>query len=176
MYSYRYDIETGGILLGNDIAQMSNEPRPVYASELELLGMDKYWHFDNQDARPYLWAEANNYIYRGIKFARAKGGSLSEDPVLEILYNKADDAEQRPLLPFGETLIPVDLDAMITRNRDVLDILEQMTVKKIYDYYRRYKSKLDCFHVAFSGGKDSIVLLELVKKSITTKRLYRCLW
>ena len=166
MYSYRYDIETGGILLGNDIAQMSNEPRPVYASELELLGMDKYWHFDNQDARPYLWAEANNYIYRGIKFARAKGGSLSEDPVLEILYNKADDAEQRPLLPFGETLIPVDLDAMITRNRDVLDILEQMTVKKIYDYYRRYESKLDCFHVAFSGGKDSIVLLELVKKAL----------
>ena len=43
LYSYRYDIETGGILLGNDIAQMSNEPRPVYASELELLGMDKYW-------------------------------------------------------------------------------------------------------------------------------------
>lgn len=84
--------------MGNDIAQMSNEPRPVYASELELLGMDKYWHFDNQDARPYLWAEANNYIYRGIKFARAKGGSLSEDPVLEILYNKADDAEQRLII------------------------------------------------------------------------------
>ncbi len=166
LYSYRYDIETGGLLLGDDIAQISNEPRPVYAPELKLLGMDKYWHFDKQDDVPYLWAEANNYIYRGVKIAKIKGGSLSDAPVLEILYDKSADAEQRPFLPFGETFAPIDIDGMNDRNRDVLAILEQMTVKKIYGYYRRYKDKLDCFHVAFSGGKDSIVLLELVKKAL----------
>lgn len=103
LYSYRYDIETGGLLLGNDIAQMSNEPRPVYASELKLLGMDRYWHFDSQDDVPYLWSEANNYIYRGTKIAKIKGGSLSEAPILEILYDKSADSEQWPFLPFGET-------------------------------------------------------------------------
>lgn len=152
--------------MGNDIAQMSNEPRPVYASELKLLGMDRYWHFDSQDDVPYLWSEANNYIYRGTKIAKIKGGSLSEAPILEILYDKSADSEQWPFLPFGETFAPIDLDAMNDRNRDVLAILEQITVKKIYDYYKRYKGKLDCFHVAFSGGKDSIVLLELVKKAL----------
>lgn len=166
MYSYQYDKETGGILLGNDLAQMSNEPRPVYASELKIIGIDKYWHFEMQDDVPYLWSEANNYIYRGIKIAKLKGGSLSEEPVLEILYDKSGGVESKPFLPFGAALEPIDLDAMSARNRDVLAILEQITVKKIYDYYKRYRGKLDCFHVAFSGGKDSIVLLELVKKAL----------
>lgn len=166
LYSYRYDIETGGIILCDNLAQMSNEPRPVYASELKLLGMDKYWHFEMQDEVPYLWSEANNYIYRGTKIAKIKGGSLSEEPELEIIYEKSGDGEPNPMLAFGETLAPVDIHAMNERNRDILAILEQITVKKIYDYYRKYKNKLDCFHVAFSGGKDSIVLLELVKKAL----------
>ena len=166
MYSYRYDTETGGILLEDNLAQMSNEPRPVYASELKLLGMDKYWRFDAQEETPYLWSEANNYIYRGYKFARVKGGNLSEPPVLEILYEKGRDGEQTPVLPFATVLLPIDIDRMVEKNREVLAIIEQITVKKIYDYYRRYKSKLDCFHVAYSGGKDSIVLLELVKRAL----------
>ena len=32
--------------------------------------------------------------------------------------------------------------------------------------YKRRQKSLDCFHVAFSGGKDSIVLLDLVKKAL----------
>ena len=93
MYSYRYDTETGGILLEDRLAQMSNEPRPIYAPELRLLGMDKYWQFDAQEDTPYLWSEANNYIYRGLKFARIKGGSLSEPPVLEVIFKKNEDGE-----------------------------------------------------------------------------------
>ena len=104
MYSYRYDIETGGIILCDNLAQMSNEPRPVYASELKLLGMDKYWHFEMRDEVPYLWSEANNYIYRGTKIAKIKGGSLSEvtcggEGVAEELCLEADGtwfSVQRP--------------------------------------------------------------------------------
>lgn len=43
MYSYTYDVETGGILLNSSPTNFSKEPRPVYASELDLLGFDKYW-------------------------------------------------------------------------------------------------------------------------------------
>ena len=32
--------------------------------------------------------------------------------------------------------------------------------------YEKFKKKLDIFHVAFSGGKDSAVLLDLVKKAL----------
>lgn len=48
MYSYTYDEETGGILLNSTPTIFSKEPRPVYAPELDLLGFDKYWKYDNQ--------------------------------------------------------------------------------------------------------------------------------
>jgi len=48
----------------------------------------------------------------------------------------------------------------------MLEIIEQSTVKKILAIYAKYKGRLDCFHVAFSGGKDSCVLLDLVKKAL----------
>ena len=166
MYDYTYDIETGGLLLGERISQLSNEPRPVYAAELNLLGMDKYWRFDQQNETPYMWSEACNYIYRGTKVAKIKGGALCQAPVLELVHTKADDGDATLALPQGTTLLAVDIPAMVERNKDALSIVEQITVKKIYDYYKRYKDKLDCFHVAFSGGKDSVVLLELVKRAL----------
>ncbi|MFZ3131135.1 MAG: phosphoadenosine phosphosulfate reductase family protein, partial [Desulfosporosinus sp.] len=48
----------------------------------------------------------------------------------------------------------------------MLEIIEQTTVKKILAIYEKYKGRLDLFHVAFSGGKDSAVLLDLVKKAL----------
>jgi len=41
-----------------------------------------------------------------------------------------------------------------------------VTVKRIYNVWRKWEKGLDVFHVAFSGGKDSIVLLDLVKKAL----------
>lgn len=55
---------------------------------------------------------------------------------------------------------------MVNKNLDLLDIIENTTVKKIVAIYEKYKSKLDIFHVAFSGGKDSAVLLDLVKRAL----------
>jgi len=74
MYSYGWDIETGGLLLNSSPTQMSKEPRPVYAAELDLLGFGKYWRYERQNDTPYLWAEANKYWYRGRLVAETKGG------------------------------------------------------------------------------------------------------
>jgi len=63
----------------------------------------------------------------------------------------------------GGGLRPVDIVAMVEANREILGWLEDTTAKKILDVYQRYADKLDIFHVAFSGGKDSCVLLDLVK-------------
>jgi phosphoadenosine phosphosulfate reductase len=68
--------------------------------------------------------------------------------------------------PNGISLRPVDIEAMAEANREMLEIIEQTTVKKILSIYTKYKNRLDCFHVAFSGGKDSCVLLDLVKKAL----------
>lgn len=154
MYNYTYDPKTGGVLLNTSPLQFSKEPRPVYYKELDLLGLDKYWKYEKQDALPYMWAEANKYYYFGRLVAQTKGGNLYTAPEIEIKEE------------LSEPLRPVDINTMIEKNTDFLQVLEQDTVKKIYDVWQRYKDKLDVFHVAFSGGKDSIVLLDLVKKAL----------
>ena len=85
MYSYIWDVETGGLLLTNDKLKFSKEPRPVYYKELDILGFDKYWIYDKNDSFPYMWAEANNYYYRGRLVAKTKGGSVYSAPELEII-------------------------------------------------------------------------------------------
>ena len=154
MYNYTYDAETGGILLNTSPMRFSKEPRPVYYKELDLLGFNKYWTYEKQDALPYMWAEANKYYYYGRFIAQTKGGNLYTAPKLEIKEE------------LGEPLKTVDIKKMLEKNSGFLQVLEQETVKKIYDVWKRHKDKLDIFHVAFSGGKDSIVLLDLVKKAL----------
>jgi len=164
MYSYTFDKETGGIILNSSPTNFSKEPRPVYATELDILGFWKHWDYDKQNEIPYMWAEANAYWYRGEKIATTKGGDLYTAPELlpvrdengNILFGKNS----------GISLTPMDIPEMCRRNHDLMAVIEDATVKKIVKAYEKYKKKLDIFHVAFSGGKDSAVLLDLVKKAL----------
>lgn len=141
-------------MLNTSPMHFSKEPRPVYYKELDILGFDKHWTYEKQNMLPYMWAEANKYYYFGRLVAQTKGGNLYTAPELEIKEE------------LSEPLKTVDIEKMLEKNEDFLQILEQETVKKIYDVWKRHKDKLDVFHVAFSGGKDSIVLLDLVKKAL----------
>ena len=167
MYSYCFDETTGGILLNSTPSSFSKEPRPVYASELNMLGFDKYWNYDNQDDIPYMWAESVNYIYRGKNVAKLKGGNLFTAP--EIIISVDENGDQIMPEPNGEKLRPIDIESMVEKNRDILGIIEATTVKDIVKVYEKHKNKLDVFHVAYSGGKDSEVLLDLVIKALPTK-------
>ena len=193
MYSYTYSSETGGILLKASQMGFSKEPRPVYAPELDLLGFDKYWEYDKQTDFPYMWAEANRYWYRGRLAASLLGGDVFHAPVIQLAYVCPEWRENPPngkavmktvceKPDFGETfadkkgniftldpperegnLRTVDIAGMVDENREILGWLEETTAKKILAVYEKYADKLDVFHVAFSGGKDSCVLLSLVK-------------
>ena len=164
MYSYTYDKKTGGILLNSSPTGFSKEPRPVYAPELDVLGFYKYWKYDKQTDRPYMWAEANHYYYCGTLVAKLKGGNIYTAP--EIIIPNGEDGKPIMPEPKGISLRPVDIGATVEANREMLEIIEQSTVKKILAIYTKYKGRLDCFHLAFSGGKDSCVLLDLVKKAL----------
>lgn len=157
MYSYTWDIETGGILLNSAPLQFSKEPRPVYSQELRILGLDKYWHFENNNDAPYMWAEANNYFYRGRLVAQAKGGTFFTAPTLVII----DDPE-----PNNGKLIPVDVERMIEKNQKILEGLVQDTIKRAYNTYITFKDKVDIFHVSYSGGKDSEVAFDIVQRAL----------
>jgi phosphoadenosine phosphosulfate reductase len=196
LYSYTYDRKTGGILLNFSPTNFSKEPRPVYASELDILGFDKYWKYDKQIDLPYMWAEANNYYYRGILIASLCGGNVYNAPVIQLAFEckeyketpkgKTNEkvifntSDMRPSFtdkkgniftivepePKGGKLHPINIKEMVKANLEILDIIEQTTVKKMLAIHTKYKNRLNCFHVAFSGGKDSCVLLDLVKKAL----------
>lgn len=154
MYQYIWDTETGGLLLTTEQSKFSKEPRPVYYKELDVLGFDKYWKYPKDDSAPIMWAEANNYIYKGRTIARTKGGTLYCAPELIVLEH------------IDEELELVDIDAMVKKNSSLIENLAQETIQKIYNTYRDYKEKVDVFYVAFSGGKDSVVALDLVQRSL----------
>lgn len=157
MYAYEWDSSTGGYILTPMPLAFSKEPRPVYYKELDILGFDKYWDYDKNDSFPYMWAEANNYYYRGRLVAKTKGGSLYTPPELVLI----EDPE-----PEGYPLRFVDIPAMVDKSRQLMEQLVQETIKKIYNTFIEYQDKVDVFYVAFSGGKDSVVALDLVQRAL----------
>lgn len=68
--------------------------------------------------------------------------------------------------PNGAPLIPVDVAEMCRRNADLMETLVQETIQKIYNTYMKYRDRIDVFYVAFSGGKDSVVTLDLVQRAL----------
>ena len=157
MYSYEWDSSTGGYVLTPTPLIFSKEPRPVYYNELDILGFDKHWKYDKNDCFPYMWAEANNYFYRGRLVAKVKGGSCYTAPEIVLI----EDPE-----PNSFPLRFVDIPAMVEKNGNIIEQLAQDTIKKIYNTFVEYQKKVDVFYVAFSGGKDSVVTLDLVQRAL----------
>jgi len=60
-----------------------------------------------------------------------------------------------------EKLTAVDVDAMVERNRDIMTALVADTLKRIKEMYDAHVKKCDALYIGFSGGKDSVVLLDL---------------
>jgi phosphoadenosine phosphosulfate reductase len=152
MYNYVWDAETGGYLLDTKISGVTKELRPVFHEELDLLGFGEYWQYVPSE-KPFLWAETRRYFYKGELVAEANGGGLFTKPTLKV--------HKFPL-----QLEPVNVEEMVRRNSTKMAALIQHTVELIYNKYNEYKDKVDVIYVAFSGGKDSIVLLDLVQKTL----------
>lgn len=157
MYSYTWDPETGGLLLNSSPLLFSKEPRPVYYQEMDILGFNRFWNYSKDDSAPYMWAEANNYYYRGRLIATTKGGSLNCKPEIDFIETPE---------PGNNNLEFVNIHRMTEKNRLFIETLSQHTIKMIYNTFVEYNNKVDVFYVAFSGGKDSIVTLDLVQKAL----------
>ncbi len=156
MYNRIWDYETGGYLLSPDlIAQLVKEVRPVYHEELDLLGFREKggWIYE-ESSEPLLWAETRTYYHGGQKVAAAVGGGLYTAPELQFEVE-------------GLRLEPINTQLMVGKNRLVMQSLVNSTLEKIYNVYREYRKKgIDVIYVAFSGGKDSLVLLDLVARAL----------
>ncbi len=155
MYNYEWDKETGGyILLPSKITGVTKEVRPVFAEELRFLGFDRdYGWMIPECEEPLMWAEARRYFYKGEFVGEASGGGLYEMPTLKNIIPNLE-------------LEPVDIATMLAKNESIMDGLVQKTLKIAYKKYLEYKSKVSMFYVAYSGGKDSIVMLDIVQRAL----------
>lgn len=154
MYKHLWDEDTGGfVLTTTNASAIGREIRPVYYKELDVLGFDKYWSYQKDDSLPLLWAELGRYYYKGREVAKSKGGKIYSQPKIEI-YEKDLKLE------------PVKVSEMVKKNTHIMNSLVDDTLKNIRKTFLNYKDKVDIFYVAFSGGKDSIVLLDLVYRAL----------
>ena len=154
MYNYEWDLETGGYILTSKLTGVTKEVRPVFWEEIRTLGFEEEygWHIPETDL-PIMWSEGRRYIYRGETVGEASGGGLYLKPTLKnVVPNLAIE--------------PVNMDLMLKKNANILEGLVQKTLKDIYDIYEQYKNKVDMFYAAFSGGKDSVVMLDLVQRAL----------
>ena len=154
MYAHEWDTTTGGYNLTLTITPLDKDIRPVFFEELEFLGLDKNfgWQFP-KSKEPLCWAEGRRYFYRGELVAETQGGNLFDLPALK---NVTPDL----------SLSPVDVQAMIAKNENLMNGQIQRTLKDIYATFKAYRNKVDLFYLAFSGGKDSMVMLDLIQRAL----------
>ena len=155
MYNYKWDKETGGyILLPTKITGVAKEVRPVYHEELRFLELDKNYGWVIPDSiYPLLWAEGRRYIYKGDVVAESVGGGLYDLPMMKNVIRNLE-------------LTPVDIDRFTKKNESILDGLVQKTLKDLYAIFQEYRESVDMAYAAFSGGKDSIVMLDIVQRAL----------
>lgn len=152
MYHIKWDKKNNSIILSNKIKieKRINPPRPVYYQELDLFGFDQYWEYPRSND-PLLWAIGRQYFYKGTHVASLNGGDIYNAPKLDIIHK-------------GK-LEPISIDLLIDKNAKALTTIENESKKFINDIYKKNKNNY-LFGVAFSGGKDSQVILELVSQVI----------
>lgn len=160
MYNYEWDLQTGGYVLTTKITGITKEVRPVFADELKFLQLDSMYGWIFPEAKgPLMWAEGRRYIYKGQLVAETVGGGLYEMPKLKNVINNLQVQE-------------VDIDTMVKKNSGIMEGLIQTTLKQIYQIYLQQKNKVDISYAAFSGGKDSVVMLDLVQRAIPHDSFY----
>jgi phosphoadenosine phosphosulfate reductase len=153
MYEVQWDADTGGLLLTDPANDgINSELRPVFHEELSLLGFDKVWQYPKSE-QPLLWALGRRYFHKGEIVAEAKGGGFFEAP--QLVFHKKD-----------LRLEPVDVSKMIRKNAPCLRDLAQEAIEFIRETQDRERHAVDVAAVAFSGGKDSFAVLDLVQRAL----------
>jgi len=159
MFNVKWDPECNGVLLTTEDGDVNTPVRPVFFEELDLLGFPSLGFAYPRTEAPLLWAAGRVYFYRGEKVATVVGGGFYHDVRVEI------ETKQR-------TFEPVDLNQVKERNYTNLIILCHDAIDFIRATVKQYRQEIDVIAVSFSGGKDSIVIADLVRRSLGSDDFY----
>ena len=158
MYGYEWT-EQNGIYRLSVNSKVEKEIRPVFKEELDYFGLNEYWTYPDTTA-PLLWAEGiRRYINNGECVAEAVGGGYYTKPTIKRFRERLE-------------LNPIDIDALWKENERLMLGLEKTSMDLIRSVYAKYNEQNMAFAVAFSGGKDSIALLDLVAKTLSPSQFY----
>ena len=156
MYGYEWTDQNGIYRLSVN-SKIQKEIRPVFKEELDYFGFNEHWSYPDTEA-PLLWAEGiRRYILNGTCVAEAVGGGFYTKPTIKIYH-------------MGLKLKPIDIEALWKENERLMLGLEKTAMDFIRSTYNKYKKKDMAFAVAFSGGKDSLVLLDLVARTLSPEK------
>ena len=160
MYGYEWTEEYGIFRLTID-TKIQKEIRPVFHEELDFFGMDAYWEYPKDTSAPLMWAEGiRRYVMNGVCVAEAQGGGFYTKPVIHSL------TEERLQLR------TIDTERLYEVNKALMLSLEQKAIAFIQEQHQRYAAEGFAFVCAFSGGKDSLVLLDLCAKALAPEDFY----
>lgn len=154
MFKVKWDAQNNGIILSDNISddEAIPAPRPVYLQELQILEIDKKFRLPKTD-KPICWNIDARYYYKGQPFFERRGAGIYTKPT--IVYNSEFTFD---------ILEAVDVDKLLEVNKEAIETIENESMDFILGCYDAYKGKVDDFVVAFSGGKDSQVILDLVTR------------
>ena len=131
MFKIIWDKKNNGVLLTmkstDDVINVP--PRPVFYEELDLLGLDKKWHYP-KSKEPLLWACDRRYFYHGELVLEVRGGNIYDNPILDI---KPDAINLK--------LKPIDLDLVCKKNETSMFLIEHEALEFINTIFRRYSLK-----------------------------------
>jgi len=152
MYSYEWDRKTRGFKLTTKTGKfVASEIRPVFAEELLLLGFDEHFQFERNTQAPLMWAKNNVYFYNGEEVAKVHKVQMGTPVDKEYLVKPCK-------------LKPVDIPGMLRQNKIIMDSLIANTSKLVKKLYDDNIPSCDIAYIGYSGGKDSVVLLDFCDK------------
>lgn len=159
MYSYIFDRKTRGYLLTTQTGKyVASEIRPVFAPELSLTGLGRYFEYDRHETRPLMWGMKNTYLIADVD----EKGEPCGRKVAQL--NSTQYGKPLNIQTFFDgkmKLEPVDVEAMVAANAPIMDIVVADAKRRTKELYDESIKRCDIAYIAFSGGKDSVALLDI---------------